>query len=135
MVAGRPNRLRAAVAPSDDCRGFHDRPLLVEPPFAALDLVGVGPLVQAALAAHLVLEVLDGVGHEGVVACDACFRQGPVENLSGGPHEGPSGEILLVAGLLAHQHQPRVSRTLAGHDLGCRLSIIRFRCGAGSVLL
>ena len=38
--------------------------LALEPPAAALDLVGVRPLVQAPLAAHLVLEMLHRVGDE-----------------------------------------------------------------------
>ena len=48
----------------DDDLGSDDRDLLVEPPFALVDLVGIGPLVQAAFAARLVLEMLHGVGHE-----------------------------------------------------------------------
>ena len=49
----------------------------VEPDLAALDLVGVGPLVQAPLAAHLVLEVLHRVGDEDLRARDIPHRPAP----------------------------------------------------------
>src|SRR5215475_15934607 len=57
---------RRSGAKRNNRRRLDDRALLIEPPFAALDLVGVGPLVAAPLAAHLVLEVLDRIGNESV---------------------------------------------------------------------
>ena len=68
----RPNRLRAAVAPSaTDRTRPDDGALLIEPPLAAVDLVGVGAPVQTPLAAHLVLEVLHRIGDQHVLACKA----------------------------------------------------------------
>src|ERR1700704_4498130 len=43
---------------NDPC-GFYDGAFMLKPPVAAFDLVGVRPLVQALLAARLVLEMLD----------------------------------------------------------------------------
>ena len=81
--------------------GPHNRALVVEPPSAALDFIGVRPLVQPPLAALFELEVLDRMGDEDVAAPDAGVVQRPVENAAGRPDEGLAGEVLLVAGLLA----------------------------------
>ena len=78
--SGRPSTLRAAVAPSATMTaGLHDRALQVLPPAAAVDLIGIRPLVQPPLAAHFVFEVLDRVGDEDVLALDAGVRQRPVQ--------------------------------------------------------
>jgi hypothetical protein len=37
--------------------------------------------------------------------------------LAGGPDEGPPRDVLLVAGLLAHEHDARARRALAEHGL------------------
>src|SRR5262249_16322003 len=71
---------------------------------AAFDLVSIGPLVQPPLAAHFVLEVLHRVGDENLGPRNPRIRQRPVENAPGGADEGLAGEVFLVAGLLADQH-------------------------------
>ena len=102
IVTVRPNRLRAAVAPSATSdRRLDDRALAIEPPFAALDLIGVRALVQAPLAAHLELEVLDSIGDEDVVARNAGVRQRLIEHAAGRADERLAGEIFLVARLFA----------------------------------
>ena len=122
MVTGRPSRLRAARrSERDDDRWLDHLPFELEPDLAALDFVGVGTLVQAALAAHLVLEMLHRVGDENLRAGDLRFRQGAVEDLAGGPDERLAGKVFLVAGLLAHQHQVRMAAPFAGDRLGCIL--------------
>ena len=113
MVTGRPSRLRAALAPSATMTaGLTISAFELEPDLAALDFVGVGTLVQAALAAHLMLEMLHRVGDENLRAGDPRFRQGPVEDLPGGPDERLAGKVFLVAGLLANQHQVRMRGAL-----------------------
>src|SRR5262245_59092433 len=109
---------RGGRAQRHDGGWLDDRALLDEPPLAAVDLVGVRTLVQTPLAAHLVLEVLDRVGHENVVARDAGLFQRLVQDAAGRSHERLAGEILLIAGLLADQHQVRADAAFAGHDLG-----------------
>src|SRR5262249_8304616 len=82
-----------------------------------LDLVGVGPLVQPALAPHLVLEVLDCIGDEGVPAGDAGFLERLIQHPASRPHEWLAGQVLLVARLLAHQHDMGASAPFAPDDL------------------
>ena len=92
MVTVLPVRLRAALTPErDDDRRPDQRSLGVEPDPAAFDLVIVGTLVQAAFAAHLVLEMLDRVGDEGLLARDAGVAQRLVQNAAGGPDKRFAG--------------------------------------------
>ena len=106
MMTARPSTLRAAVAPSATMvAGLTIAALQLQPHLAALDLVCVRPLVQPALAAHLVLEVLDRIGDEDFLARDAGIRQRLVEDAPGGPDERLAGQVLLVARLLADQHE------------------------------
>ena len=60
-------------------------------------------LVDPALAARLPLEVLDGVRDVGPPV-DPGLGHALVEDSPGGADERPSGSILLVAGLLADEH-------------------------------
>ncbi len=78
----------------------------------------VRPLVQPALAAQLVFEMLDGVGDEGVGTANAGIGQRLVENASGRPDKRLAGAVFAIAGLLADQHQRRVRLAFAGYDLG-----------------
>jgi hypothetical protein len=65
--------------------------------------------VQAAFAAHLILEMLDRIGHEDFIAGNTCFRLRLVEHASSRPYEGLAGEVFLVARLLADEHDVGVS--------------------------
>src|SRR5688500_11558966 len=49
------------------------------------------------------LEVLDHVGHVGARAVDAGLAQRPVEELPRRAHERTARQVLVVAGLLAHE--------------------------------
>jgi len=62
--------------------------------------------------------VLDRVGHVQDRPVDVGLLQGLVEHLAGGPDEGTPGPILLVAGLLADQHEPGRRRALPEDGLG-----------------
>jgi hypothetical protein len=61
--------------------------------------------VQAPLAAHLVLEVLDGVGHEYIVTRNTGLFERAIENPAGRTDERFASQVFLIAGLLAHKHQ------------------------------
>jgi hypothetical protein len=74
--------------------------------------------VDAALAARLVLEVLDGIGDVDEVAVDPGFREDGVEELSCRADEGLAGDVLLVAGLLADEDDARLLRAFAEDGLG-----------------
>src|SRR5262249_41726452 len=91
----------------------------IEPNLAAFDFVGVGALVQAALAAHLVLEMLHRIGDENLGAGNSRVRQRPVEDAPGRADERLAAEVLLVAGLLADEHHVSGLAALARHRLRC----------------
>ena len=109
---------RRARAERHDQLRLHDRALLLEPPFAALDLVGVRLLVQTALAARLELEMLHGIGDKCLSARNAGVGERAIEQSSGRPDERLAGEVLLVARLLADQHHACAAGALARHRLG-----------------
>src|SRR5262249_37672719 len=89
-----------------------------EPDLAALDFVGIGPLVQPPLAPHLMLEVLHRVGDENLAARNSSIRQRTVEHPPGRADERLAREVFLIAWLLAHQHHVRGLARLARHRLG-----------------
>jgi hypothetical protein len=76
--------------------------------------------VQAPLAAHLVLEVLDGVGHEYIVTRNTGLFERAIENPAGRTDERFASQVFLIAGLLAHKHQARAKSPLARNNLRCR---------------
>jgi hypothetical protein len=67
--------------------------------------------VHAALAARLPLEVLDRVGDIDDLAPDARLVERAVQHLAGGADERGAAQVLLVARLLADEHQARVARS------------------------
>ena len=111
----------------------HDTQFLRQPPAAGLHLARVGGLVDAPLAAPLELEMLDRVGDIGAGAVHARLGQRLVQQLPRRPDEGPPGQILLVAGLLADEHQRRVQRAFAEH--GLRRVLVERAAGAAHRLV
>src|ERR1700722_309350 len=101
----------------DDHLGLDDRALKIEPPAAGVDLAGVRLLVQPPLAALLELEMLDCAGDEHRLAVDAGLDDGAVEDAAGRADERMALLVFLIARLLADQHDPRVLRPFARHDL------------------
>src|SRR3954447_21260022 len=91
---------RRRRAERDDGGWLHQRALLVEPPAASLDLIGIRALVQAPLAALLKLEMLHRIGDEGLIAGNAGRRQRLVQNAARGSDKRLAGQVFLVAGLL-----------------------------------
>src|SRR5580704_15126373 len=109
---------RRGDAERDDRRRFYQFALMVEPDFAALDLVIVRTFMQPALAAHLVLEMLDRIGDEGFVARDAGVLERGIEQAASRADERFARKVFLVARLFADQHDGGVARSLAGNRLG-----------------
>jgi hypothetical protein len=101
-----------------DDLGLEESDFGVEPNAAGGNLERVGFFVDAALAAKLPFEMLDGVGDVGLAAVDAGFFQGSVEELSGRPDEGAALLVFLVAGLLAEEEDFRMGGTFAEDGLG-----------------
>ena len=109
---------RRGRAERHDHLRLHDRALLIEPPLAALDLVGVRLLVQPALAARLELEVLHRIGDEGLVARNAGIGERPIEQLPAGPTNGLPARSSLSPGCSPTSIDARMARPLARHRLG-----------------
>ena len=63
-------------------------------------------------------EMLDGVGDVDSRAVEIGFGHRAVEQLAGRADEGAAGEVLLVARLLADEHDASVGRAFAEHGLG-----------------
>ena len=124
---------RAAVAPSATATAGRttSSSLSSHQRQASISLVS-GFLCSAPLAARLVLEVLHGVGDVDVRAVDARRLERAVEHLARGADEGAPGKILLVARLLADQHQGRIGRAFAEHGLGGVLVKVAARAGSAS---
>ena len=62
--------------------------------------------------------MLHRIGDIDLAAVDAGFLQRAIEHLPGGTDERLAGEVFLVAGLLADQHDRGVLRAFAEHGLG-----------------
>src|SRR5262249_16603814 len=95
---------QAACRSRTECHdrlGLHDGALVIEPPFAAINFVGIRALVQAALAAHLMLEVFDRIGDEYILARDAGVLQRLIQEAAGGTDKWVASQVFLVARLLA----------------------------------
>src|SRR5438067_2064459 len=74
-------------------------------------------LVNAPLTARLPAEMLDRVGQIEIGGRDAGLAKHVAQQLAGRTDEGLALLILLVARLLADQHQPRLVRAFAAHSL------------------
>ena len=69
IVIGLPETLRIAVAPNATMIvGSNDLALVVEPPVAAIDLVGIRALVQPPFATRFEFEVFHRIGDENQFA-------------------------------------------------------------------
>src|SRR3954469_14262250 len=91
--------------------------LCVEPLAARGELAAVRLIVDAGFAPSPPLEVLDGVGDVDAVTIDAGRSERLVEYATRRPNEGAAGDVLMVAGLLADQHQLGVGGSFAEHRL------------------
>jgi hypothetical protein len=110
-------RLPGRRAEHDDHLRVDELELGVEPLLARHDLPPVRLVVEAALAACLPLEVLDRVREIHVAPLDLRVGERLVEDASGRSDERVAGEVLAVAGLLAHQHHAGRRRAFPEHGL------------------
>jgi len=74
--------------------------------------------MQANFPAGHKFEMFDRAGDVNLLAVDAGLGQSAVEHLSRWSYERFSGEVFLVAGLFADQHDSRVRRAFAKYGLG-----------------
>jgi len=75
-------------------------------------------LMQTDFAARHEFEMFDRPGDVDFASVDAGLDQGAVEHMPRRTDERLAGEVFLVAGLLANQHDARVRRAFAKHSLG-----------------
>lgn len=106
--------------------------LLIEPPPATIDFVGVRALVQATFATHLEFEVLDCVGDEELDPVKPRLSNRAVEDAAGRSNEGATAQILVIARLFPDEHDASIERPLSGNDLSGMLieraaRAVRFR--------
>jgi hypothetical protein len=106
--AGTDERFGGGGAERDDDVRLHRLDLAFDPLVAGVDLALRRGLVQAALAAQLPFEMLDGIGDVEMLAVDAGSLERLIEQPSGGTDERQSLLVFLVAGLLADEHHARV---------------------------
>ena len=117
-----PSSACAAVAPRQMiARGFTSWISVSSHGRHAAISEALGLLVDAALAARLPLEVLHHIGDVDGRAIDPSFGERLVEQLPGRADERMTGQVFLIAGLLADEHQPRARRALAEHRLRAEL--------------
>src|SRR5215467_15344811 len=97
-----------------DCSDFR-----IEPGFAGLYLPFFRLFVNASLALSLPFEVLNYIGHVDPATIDAGFSQRLVEQFACRAHKRAALEILVVAWLLADEHDRGARRALAKYSLRC----------------
>jgi hypothetical protein len=108
---------RCRDAQGNDEIRLYQGALLIEPPTAPIDLVGVRTLVQAALASPLEFEMFDGIGDENLNPIKAGVSCRAVENAAGRPDEGATAQIFIIARLFPDEHDAGVERPLSGNNL------------------
>lgn len=113
-------RLPGRGAEHHDQLRLHQRQFGRQPGAAGRHLPEARRLVDAALAGlgPGELEVLDRVGHIGIGGVDTGLFERPVEQLARRADEGPAPAVLLVTGLLPHQHDAGLGASGAEDRLG-----------------
>src|SRR5438270_9885931 len=94
---------------------------MLDPPPAGLDFSCIGLVVNAPLAARDEFEMLDGIGDVNGRPVDARLLERGVEQCPRGTDERPPGKVLLIARLLADEHDRGVERPLTEDGLGTEL--------------
>lgn len=91
---------------------------------AAVNLIGSGPFVQAALATLLEFKMLHCVGNIGLSTVDAGIDKRLGEHTASWANKWSATPVFLIPGLLSDQQQSGPRRTFARHDL-CRVPVER----------
>jgi hypothetical protein len=114
---GSEDRLRRCRAQTNDDRWADQRDLSLQPGAACLQFSAIRFLMNSTLAAFFEFEVFDGIRNLDTQPVDACIAQGPIEQAASRADEGLSLTVLLVARLLADEHDGRRLRTFAEDGL------------------
>ncbi|GES42442.1 hypothetical protein RsS62_16940 [Rhizobium dioscoreae] len=90
--------------------------------------------MQSFLAAHLIFEMLHGVGDITTVPIHARFLKAFIKKPAGRSDKRPAGHILLVARLFTDQHDVGLGRPFAEHEMsGVAIEIAA--CAGSSILM
>jgi xanthine dehydrogenase YagT iron-sulfur-binding subunit len=95
----------------------HDRQFRLEPGLTGSDLAGRRFLMNPSLATLFELKMFHCIGDVNVRAVDPRIGQGAVKQSTRRTNEGTSRQILSIARLLSHQHNPRGGRALSEDSL------------------
>lgn len=115
---GTEHRVRGGRAEAAQDPWLDRGELRLPPRRAGLDLRGVGLLVEPDLARGSPFEVLHRIRDVHAVALDAGLDQRAIEQRTRGAHEWMTLAVFTVTGLLAHEHEIGVGRSLTEHCLG-----------------
>ena len=105
-------------AQAHDQLGLDALDLRFQPGEASGDLARTGLGMQPPFAARCPFEMLDDIGDIGCFSIDSNVGQGFIEQPPGRADERAALEIFLIAGCLAHKHQPSIDRPFTEHRLG-----------------
>src|SRR5215469_15278962 len=122
--------LGCGCAETNDYLRLYQVDLDLQPLMASRDLDRIRLLVNSTFAARLPLEMLDRVGHIGDTTIDAGLFQCFIQQSAGGANKGTSLQVLLVAGLLADEHNASARLAFAEDRLSAALPEI---AGAAAV--
>ncbi len=112
-----PTSARAAGAETHERIGPDELQLRLEPRPAGCHVRAIRTLVNPALSARLVAEMLDDVGQEHLVVVYLRELQTTIEDPSGRTHERTAFDVLTVARLLADEHQGSIAPAVSDHRL------------------
>lgn len=133
-------RLGGGSAQADDEFSVNGADFCVEPGAAGSHFGEAGLLVDAAFAARLPLEMLNGVSYVDFLAVDAGFYQASVEEQASGANKRMSFDIFTVAGLLADKNKARVPGAFTEDGLrgvlvkGTALAVLRSFAERGKIM-
>src|ERR1700730_13240982 len=114
-------RLGGGGAEADNHFGMNSSDLGIKPRAARGDFGGIGFFVDAAFSPGLPFEMFHGIGDVNFFAVDSGFDERVVEKLAGGADERFAGQVFLIAGLLADEHQLAMGGAFAENGLRAEL--------------
>src|SRR5438270_8272621 len=127
-------RLGGGGAQADQDVRLDDGDLGIEPGPAGADFGRVRFLVKPALALRLPLEMLDSVRDVDLGPIDSRGAQRFIQQPPRRTHKGFAFDVFPVARLLADEHHPRMSGTLAKDRLGAGLVQVACLASSGGCL-
>src|ERR1700740_3686944 len=116
-------RLRRGRSQADDDLGFHCVQFGIQPGTTSVYLRIPRLLVDAPLTTlgRRPLEMFYNIRDVDFIPVDAGFNERLIQQLSRRAHERAAGEVFLISGLFAYEHDRSLRRSLAENRLSCML--------------